>query len=568
MEAILNKVQKSFWPWLALYLLLPFYYQSNTGGTGFDLPFNITVWLMPCYLIGVGFFIISARDKVSFPRFWKGIVIFPLVVLLVSLFAPNIEPITWLFRQLYILGGALFLFALFQFRYTNRFIDKVLLVIALSGGLHSVVAISQIFYPELISGYLATSMDHVPRSVFQQVNVLASYLSTCTVVTLYIMTRPIYNRLSIGLKVLLVLTFGLSVYIVVATGSRVGLLALLLALPLFFIARYRWLIKRRTNLFFLLSVTVIAVYFGQAGLEMTIDKAARLSEGQYNDARVAMYKVGVDLALEKPLTGHGIGSFLRVWNIQSTAFLQQNPDAAFPPMVTHPHNELIFWMIESGIIALIGILAVVVGISIALYRCGFQRGMAYAALLLPISLHMQVELPFYLSSLHWFVWLFIIFIVLRHQKQDKALFLSVAARKALKITAGILPIVTTLFLVNTARAQADLYNFNNDADLKPPYLKVALNNLYYRPQAEKAIMRTLLYQSIKSGEAGKVMQVETWLNETIVAEPLLSLYIDKIAAAQFLRPDENGCPEVEEALTMYSNFERLLHAKEVCEKLK
>jgi O-antigen polymerase len=568
METVINKAQKYFWPWFAFYLVLPFYYQPNNGGTGFDLPFNITVWLMPCYFMALGLFIISASEKMIYPRFWWLFVIFPLVILLVSLFAPNMEPITWLFRQLYILGGALFLFVLFQFRYTNGFIDKILLLIALSGGLHSLIALLQIFSPELIGGFLPTTQDHVPRSIFQQTNVLASYLSTCIVLSLYIMTRPIYNRLPLGLKVLQILAFGLSVYIVVATGSRVGLLSLLLALPLLFIARYRWLLKRRSNLFFLLLVTVISVYFGQAGLEMTVDKASKISEGQYSDARLGMYKVGVELALERPLTGHGIGSFLRVWNIQSTTFLQQNPDAAFPPAVTHPHNELIFWTIESGLAALIGILAVVVGISIALYRCGFQRGMAYAALLLPISLHMQVELPFYLSSLHWFVWLFIIFIVLRHQKQDKALILSVAARKALKVAAVILPIVSTFFLVNMVRAQADLYNFNNDAELQPPYLKVAFDNLYFRPKAEKAIMRTLLYQSIKSGDAGKVKQAETWLNETIISEPLLSLYIDKIAAAQFLRPDENGCLEVEEALTMYSKFERFLSLKEDCDNLR
>ncbi|MDT8371359.1 MAG: hypothetical protein RQ783_05105 [Gammaproteobacteria bacterium] len=57
----------------------------------------------------------------------------------------------------------------------------------------------------------------------------------------------------------------------------------------------------------------------------------------------------------------------------------------------------------SGAIAGIGLAAFAFGVIITLIKLPHSRRYAYGAMLLPIALHTQVELPFYISSLHWFV---------------------------------------------------------------------------------------------------------------------------------------------------------------------
>ena len=117
-------------------------------------------------------------------------------------------------------------------------------------------------------------------------------------------------------------------------------------------------------------------------------------------------------------------------------------------------------------------------------------------MLLPISLHTQVELPFYASSLHWFVWLFLIYLVLRHQIKKIEIGLSQTASRLLQTSAVLGAFSVSFFMVNTAKAQADLYDFLYNKNARPPYLLVALNNSYFKPLPEQVAMRSNLYANI------------------------------------------------------------------------
>jgi len=257
------------------------------------------------------------------------------------------------------------------------------------------------------------------------------------------------------------------------------------------------------------------------------------------------------LIRNKPLTGHGTGNFLSAWNKQSADFYLRHPDASLPKFLLHPHNEIFFWMIELGLPALIGILVLIAAIGRALYYCGFQRGGAYAAMLLPISLHTQVEHPFYISSIHWFLWLFLLFVLFRHQTKLYAVNLSNSALHLIQITAFTIAIGGIWFLVNTAQAQIELKNFMSSKASEYSPLQIASNNLYFSSIAEQAAMRKLLFLSIKAQDREQVKAYEDWGLSEIKQHPVINIYSELFYASKFLRPEEKGCDILKLAIEMY-----------------
>mgnify|MGYP000173190039 CR=1 FL=1 len=514
--------------------------------------------------MALGLLLIVNKKQVIVPRLGVYFIIFPIIAVISGLLAEINQPIAWLFRILFILGGLLFLFSLFQFKLTQQVIDRSLFIIVIATGLHALVGVIQIFSPQLLTPWFPFQHDFSPRSVFQQINVQASFLASGLTITLYLISRPSFRFSSLLVKAIVVLAFSLAVYIIVASSSRVGFLSMLLGVPLVLWSRYKLLRVHKKLLIILCITSCCGFAAGQSGLQKTIDKTAQLKENSYSTARIAMYTIGLELVSKHPIYGYGIGGFLNAWNKQASDFVVRHPEAALTGYTLHPHNEVLFWMIEGGLLALAGILTVVIGISIALYRCGFQRGGAYAAMLLPISLHTQVEHPFYVSSVHWFLWLFLIFLALRHQTKISNVSLSLSASRSVQCVAIFLAIGVTMFMVNTTRAQTDLYNFLNVEKSEPPHLQIALNNLYFKPRAEQEAMRAMLYSSILSKDTSKVEIFEKWAKGYVNVSPELNVYRDLLAASRFLRPEGKGCDAIKAGLSMYAHNNLLQEASLAC----
>jgi len=549
-----------------LFLIAPLCTAPSIGGLGLALPYNIPVWAVASWIMAIASILITVNKQFITPRLWVTFVIFPIIILIISLFYPVNQPITWLFRQLYIMGGVLFLFALFQFQAKQAAIDRVLFILVLAMGLHACLGTLQIVVPDRIP-WLSFTHNYVPQGIFQQINVQATFLVTGVILTLYLISRPCFRFSSLIIKVWVVVAFALAVYIVIASGSRIGLLSLLLGVPLILWSRYRQLWWHKKLLIVLLLVSCGSFWAGQAGLYRTLDKTAQLSENSYSSARITMYAIGMELVAKSPIYGYGIGGFLKAWNKQASDFMTRHSETVLlPEHITHPHNELLLWMIEAGLPAVIGIFAMIAGMGLALYRCGFQRGGAYAAMLLPISLHTQVELPFYVSSVHWFLWLFLIYLLLRHQTKTIKTHLSQSAIWLIRVTAVFFAIGITIFMNNTARAQADLYHYVYDTNTQPPYLQIALNNLYFEHLAEQVAMHSMLYISIANHDRTKVETFENWAKEYVKIKPELVIYQDLILASQFLRPKDKGCDAIKAGFAMYAQNKVLQQAVIHCQK--
>ncbi|WP_439503469.1 Wzy polymerase domain-containing protein [Methylophaga sp.] len=471
----------------------------------------------------------------------------PVGILLAAALAGVQDPISWLFRIVYVMAGVIFLFGLFQFRLKNT--DRILLLIAVATLLHGLFGIIQLFQLPILTSWIPRTQTIIATSVFQQVNVLASFLVTGILVCIYLCLRPIaYKRFY--LKVFLLITMSIATYVMVSTGSRIGLLSGVLGLLMLLIAYRKQVSKNWKMVVSALLIITVASWLAKEGLHKTFDKSYQMVEAQYSDQRLSIYRISFDAFTEAPIKGHGIGSFLEKFGLASSMFYQQHPNAEMPNYLAHPHNELLQWAIEGGLLALMGILISIFSVMRVVLKHKQQRSFVYLALILPITFHTQVEHPFYISSFHWFLWLTLLFVLLNNHVVIKQNSLSLATNKSIRGLALLILAVSVFFLGQTAQAQQQLYQFLSQSK-QSPQLNHALNNLYYKTYAEQIVMRSHLHDAIAREDEGKLIQIVSWFETELNKKPELKLFEDVINGYIALEKPEKSCQTIHKSLDYY-----------------
>ena len=558
---------------LVLFILAPLYTYPNLGGAGLAMPFNIATWAIA--IVFTGFMIsISLQEKELFysPLFLLSAV-FPLLIIIFSFFSEIIIANLWLFRLLYIVGGFLFIAALFQLQFKMIDVEKVLYMIVFAMTIHSIVGVLQVIdISEFTHKIPMSGRGLPPFGIFQQVNLLATYLTTGVMIIVFLISRPSFVSKHPFIKMLLVFTFGLSIYIILATGSRIGLLSLLISLPIIIISRKQHLFRHRNTMISLLLVGILAVIgnsslmpeVNKSGLDRTFNKINTLSEAEYKTYREGMYKIGIDLIKQKPLLGHGFTSFPRVWTEGKAKFIAQHPDAAVSPLGTaHPHNELLLWLIEGGLVAGLGILFVFLALAGGLYYCGGSRGGAYFALLLPISLHTQTAWPFYGSAAHWFLWLFIIYMVFRHQAKAVSFSISRIGQLVLQVIIIVVAGVSLYFLWHTHKAHDQLRDYMRGEKAN---MQIVIDNPYFNRFAEKVFMQSVLYSNIEKQNTAPIPNFIAWAEGRLAVNAEPGMFIMLNDAYGFIGDIQNQCRIAKQGLQVYPANARLQKTLDNCSK--
>ncbi|MDX2424358.1 MAG: hypothetical protein QNK43_16985, partial [Amphritea sp.] len=165
--------------WLLGFLFLPatLFFQPNLGGEGMSISHNITLWIAAIFVISGATLLMLQTKRFSYTTYWLPMAALPISIIILGFIVDNFLPTEWLFRQLYIFGGFLFLIALFQFRFTPRDVERVLMIILLAGIIHGLYGISQILWPNILP-LLITPSKGTPYSIFQQINIHASFQAT------------------------------------------------------------------------------------------------------------------------------------------------------------------------------------------------------------------------------------------------------------------------------------------------------------------------------------------------------------------------------------------------------
>ncbi len=114
--------------------------------------------------------------------------------------------------------------------------------------------------------------------------------------------------------------------------------------------------------------------------------------------RWTVLKASLALFAERPWTGWGVGSFAAV-------FLERAGPLGLSS-ISHPHNELALWLVEGGLVGLLGALCFMAsGLWLWLYGNRWHRACPVAAL--PVVIHMLTEYPVRQSTPHWLLLIFV-----------------------------------------------------------------------------------------------------------------------------------------------------------------
>lgn len=230
----------------ALFVHALLYFQHNPGGSGLELPFNATSWMPFSFAIGVGLLEISRQ------RIWRytrlTIVLFICCILLsIPMLYDNANIAAVSDRIVGLWAGFLFFVALQQFAFTPSRRQLILWFILLGILTQTLFGWYQYLWIEPNNAFGFDPTQSRPHGIFQQPNVMASFLATGLVLSGYLLARmPMYRGKWSFQQLLLLITPVLIIPILIVLSSRTGWLGAIIGVALLipylkqFAAKAQW----------------------------------------------------------------------------------------------------------------------------------------------------------------------------------------------------------------------------------------------------------------------------------------------------------------------------------------
>ncbi len=385
-------------PYLALatLLLASVCYWPNRGGSGFFLPVNMVIATWMSLIVIASF--VQCRSALIHSSCSRWLLAGGVILTGLPWLTNGTDEFSIIASRIMGLGlGLAFYFALLQYRFTQVartwVIQGCLLLTLAQAGLG--IAQYYLFAADNFMGY--NTLLNRPYGIFQQWNVMASFMATGLALALYVwMPRSGIKLPRWAAATMLVI----APLLLVLIGSRIGLLAALLVTPLQLWAL--WRLDRRRGV---LAVGLIGLGIVLALLSQWNNGVARdVAQGSTLSYRLQVWQICLAMMADKPWFGWGYGLFSAEFIHYAHRLL---PDTQESFQMAHPHNELLFWGVEGGLVGLAALGLIVAGVVRLCIRrtrpgSGWLGRLCRSPwpLMVPIALHTQVEFPLYQSALH------------------------------------------------------------------------------------------------------------------------------------------------------------------------
>lgn len=261
-----------------------------------------------------------------------------------------------------------------------------------------------VLWPAGYAHWIPLQSDMRPSGGFRQVNLMASFLATILALSLHRWLFSGQWRFLLALTVLMVAT--------VWTQSTVGLLGVAVVAILMTLSGWR-MVRHR------LCLALTMLVSGWVGARLLMSLLSLVQFIDHDDSRAArlqMWHACLQLIQAHPWTGVGYGMFEGKYP-RGISLLHE---VSLTGMLTHPHNELLYWLTEGGLVTATGLLLLLawgMRMSRHLWRQGSAAGgygspgsdaTGLAICALPILLHTQTEYPWYMSGVHFVLFLFLL----------------------------------------------------------------------------------------------------------------------------------------------------------------
>ncbi|QDL34802.1 PglL family O-oligosaccharyltransferase [Serratia liquefaciens] len=524
-------MSKSKAAWLfglaAFYCLIAMHiYWPNRGGSGFYLPWNLVGGIFIALLI-IGAMLFS-RPPLATSGFFNLLASGSLILLLPLLWAQQPWLSEALPRLMGLVLGVLAYFALLQIPLDRRWRRRLLMLLLAATVIEALLGLVQysLLQPGNWMGY--NPLKNRPYGIFQQWNLMASFMATGLALALYLLSarRP----LSRSLQWLAAAMLLLAPLLLIVIASRVGLLAALLLSPLQLWMLYR-LNRRRAGIALLLLMAGVS-----AGLLLVMlngaTRALMLPEPIFY--RLTYWQEALDMIAERPWLGWGYGHFQYDFLHH---FYTTHSSGMESVAISHPHNEILLWGVEGGLLSLSGIALIVWGLW-RLLRHSRPVPLRPAPWLaaLPILLHMMVEYPLYLSAAHSVLLL----VILRVSDLRRRLRLPSHSQLPLRLTTAGIAALMVPYLLNglhsaliiTAVEKSGLRQFGPMSQVITP------TPWQVRYDYDMQLRQLLQYPQTRN--MATLLSYQQWAENEIRVRPDANIYINLMAVSRLLQQPQRA----------------------------
>ena len=373
-----------------------------------------------------------------------------------------------------------------------------------------------------------------PYGIFQQPNVMASFLATGFVLSAYLLARqPAKYNHKISESFLLYLTPTLTVPLLIIIASRTGWLAALIGFLCILPYLYRFSTKKRFYGWCASVVVGAVVAFSVISLSTTDSIASK--KANLESPRAYTFPQTLDMLVEKPFTGYGYGKFESEYTLYTARQHQLNSNY-HPglPAMDHPHNEFLFWGVEGGIVPIIGILIAAVLVLSRISSSAKGTRLALLALFIPILLHSQLEYPFYHSAIHWITFIILIYWVDQRASRHYQQPFSIISKTLFRVTSLVLPILVSVYMLSALHTNYVLTKFERSKPKNPDILKQVTNPVVWKDRYDWDIYSTYLNIGLYKGDPSLIQPYVDWSLEIIKRKPRPAFYSNLILAYQGL----------------------------------
>lgn len=548
-----NLEKFTFWVLGFLFLFAMHFHQPHPGGSGLESSFNTFSWIPITVFIGLSLMLLSVRGYLLYSALTVSLAVCALLLLIPAFYPHSQDPM--IVGRIYgLLAGLLFFLGLQQLELNESLVKRLLVLVIASIWIEAILGWFQhaVLLPEGLLGF--GHSDTRPLGIFKQPNVMASYMSSGLVLSGFMLPfyKDMLNKAERGFAIACLLTPLLVVPMICLLNSRVGWLGAgigaLLILPYLY-SRGGGRIAAGWLMLLLLGLLVGTLMLGQTagGFSTAIAKAG------IDAARSEIYPATIRLILENFLFGVGYGNFEPSFNLFAAELYVLGLAGPMVANLDHPHNEILFWAAEGGVLSLAALLWAAYLVLMTVFRARTDYRLALIALFFPLVLHTQTEFPFYHSAVHWILFIVLIFVAdfygneIRRKKFEPNLLVYVAA--------VLIPLGTAAFMISTLQAGAILWRYEYDPNAPPDSVLSIRNPMVWRERIMFDVLGRAMFMGLSQGDTSQVMPFIEYAEESLREHPRRNRYQDLILAYQILGQDNEANRIRREAEFRYPTFE-------------
>ncbi|WP_234917584.1 PglL family O-oligosaccharyltransferase [Aeromonas caviae] len=502
----------------------------NPGGAGLYLPFNAWGWIFASLVMALGLWYVTLSQRLVVSPLltaqWLGG-----ILLLLPMAYPGFELKDYAIpRLLGLFAGLLFLASLYQWRFGREARDRLLYLLLGAVAIEALLGLVQYYLlvPGNWIGY--DTQTNRPYGIFQQPNVMASFMATGLSLAIWLELRGDANPWLKGLRYGVILITSL---LLVILQSRVGQLGGMMALLLLSAQLGRERLLGR-----MLALVALGILIGLASQYLMAGARRGLEIYQSGGMRSIYWPYAAKLIAQMPWTGWGYGSFESVFLHHYMADKALNPAMVqIEYNLDHPHNEFLYWAVEGGLAPMLGMALMGGGLLWRLGRAGWVKGSALLALVIPILLHTQTEYPFYHAIALWWALLLLIHVLdAEVEEQAHANWREYVCHPwlLLRFAAIAIPLIVIPFMLTALHTAWVVTKYERGGYKQPALLLDIVNPMAWLTRVEFDVNAVRLMVGLQANNQAELEAYLDWGQAFVRHTPRANIYANMVIALNAL----------------------------------